>query len=148
LHNTASFVIVDSYKKDNIMAGQKEEYFMTFYRDIALLHAIANKQTLFFSHMVSRMDKDQIIQMTPYVRKQIMDLIGATQKNKLAGASQYIDKLIKSELIASVGDGAYMINPRIHGYTNWKESIATKHRQFTELRLRYSEENGREIEIR
>lgn len=129
------------------MAGQKEEYFMTFYRDIALLHTIANKQTLFFSHMVSRMDKDQIVQMTPYVRKQIMDLIGATQKNRLAGASQYIDKLIKAELIASVGDGAYMINPRIHGYTNWKEGIANKYRQFTELRLRYSED-GREIEIR
>ena len=130
------------------MAGQKEKYFMTFYRDLALLHTIANKQTLFFAHMVSRMDDSQIVQMTPYVRKQIMDLIEAKQKNRLAGAAQYIDKLIKEGLVVNVGDGAYMINPRIHGHTNWKESIATKDKLFTELRIQYRENGDRKIEVK
>ena len=129
------------------MPGKKEKYFMTFYRDIALLHTIANKQTMFFAHMVSRMDDDQIVQMTPYVRKQIMDLIEATQKNRLAGATQYINKLVKAGLIVSVGGGAYMINPMIHGHTNWKESITQKSKKFAALRLLYDANGDRRIEI-
>jgi len=67
---------------------KKAKYYMTFYKDIALLHSICNKQTLFFAEMVSRMDSDQMVQMTPYIRKQIIEVIGVNATDNLAAARQ------------------------------------------------------------
>jgi len=120
---------------------KKAPYFMTFYKDIALLHSICNKQTLFFAAMVSRMDSDQIVQMTQYAREQIIDEIRVTSKNKLGAAKQYIHKLKKAGLIADLGKGAYMINPRIHGRNNMQNSIDKKTDTF--MRVVYSADGKR-----
>ena len=120
---------------------KKAPYFMTFYKDIALLHAICNKQTLFFAAMVSRMDADQVVPMPPYVRKQIVDEVRIVSKNKLGVAKQYLHRLKKAGLIADLGGGAYMINPRLHGRNNMQNSIDKKAERF--MKIIYSADGSR-----
>ncbi len=120
---------------------KKAPYFMTFYNDLALLHSICNKQTLFFAAMASRMDADQVVQMTPYIREQIIDEIRVTSKNKLGAAKQYLHRLKKVGLVADIGKGAYMINPRIHGRNNMQNSIDKKTDIF--MRVVYSPDGTR-----
>lgn len=123
---------------------KKAKYYMTFYKDIALLHSICNKQTLFFAEMVSRMDSDQMVQMTPYIRKQIIDVIGVKSTDKLAAARQYLSKLADSNLIANNNDGAYMVNPKIHGHNNFLNAIEKKTEIF--LKIKYSK-SGKRVSI-
>ena len=123
---------------------KKARYYMTFYKDIALLHSICNKQTLFFAAMASRMDDKQVVQMTPYIRKEIMDEIRTKSKDKLGAAKQYLFRLKESGLVADIGGGAYMINPRIHGRNNMQSSIDSKTETF--MRIKYSA-NGERKDI-
>lgn len=117
---------------------------MIFYEDLAKLHAITNKQTLFFAGMLSRMDNDNVVQMTPYIRESIMDEIGTLSKDKLAVARQYLRTLVLSELIVDIGKGAYMVRPKFSGFSNMTSSINKKQERF--IRLRYGKE-GRVIEV-
>jgi hypothetical protein len=123
---------------------QKTKYFMTFYEDLALLHSIANKQTLFLAAMIGRMDADNVVQMTPYIREQIMNEIGTSAKNKLAVAKQYINSLIKAGLITNIGRGAYMVVPKLFGFSNFVNSINEKQGRF--IKIRY-ENDKRTIEV-
>jgi hypothetical protein len=123
---------------------KKKKYYMTFYEDIALLHSVANKQTLFLSSMVARMDGDNVVQMTPYVRKAIMDEIGTKSKDKLTLARQYIKTLSSAGLIADIGDGAYMINPKLYGFSNIASSADKKQDKF--IKIKYKK-NKRTIEV-
>jgi hypothetical protein len=121
---------------------KKEKYYMTFYRDIALLHSICNKQTLFFAEMASRMDGDQVVQMTQYVREEIADSIGISEANKLTTVRQYLYLLKGHGLIADIGKGAYMINPKLHGHNNFADSINKKHQRF--IKIQYNANGSRE----
>jgi len=118
---------------------------MLFCEDLALLHSICNKQTLFFAEMLSRMDGDQVVQMTSYTRKQIVTAIGSNSKNKLNVARQYLKQLADAELVVDLGDGAYMVNPQIAGFTNIAKIINDKADIF--LQIKYSKDAEREISI-
>jgi len=119
---------------------RKKKYAMLFCEDIALLHTICNKQTMFFAEMISRMDGDQVVQMTPYTRKQLVSLIGSKSGAPLNVARQYLKQLSDSNLIADLGDGAYMINPRVAGFNNIAKMVEEKSDLY--IRLRYSAETG------
>ena len=124
------------------MNNAKEPYYMTFYRDVSLLHSIHNQQTLFFAEVISRMDGKNIVSLTPGVRKKIIKAIGSKTDNPLASARQLLNKLVKSELIASQGGGDYMVNPKIYGHSNMRMNIKEKDEVF--LKIKYTQE-GREI---
>jgi predicted GIY-YIG superfamily endonuclease len=121
-----------------------EKYFILFSNDLKFIKPIANKQTLFFLGMLSRMDNDNVVQMTPYIRESIMDEIGTLSKDKLAVARQYLRTLVLSELIVDIGKGAYMVRPKFSGFSNTTSSINKKQERF--IRLRYGKE-GRVIEV-
>ena len=118
---------------------------MLFCEDIALLHSICNKQTLFFAEMLNRMDGDQVVQMTSYVRKQIVTVIGSKSDNKLNVARQYLKQLSDAGLVADLGDGAYMVNPKIAGFTNIAKIVNDKADIF--LQIKYSADDSREISV-
>lgn len=118
---------------------------MLFCEDIALLHAICNKQTLFFAEMLNRMDGDQVVQMTAYTRKQIITSIGSNSENKLNVARQYLKQLSDAGLVADLGDGAYMVNPKIAGFTNIAKIVDSKTDLF--IKLKYSVKGGRELSV-
>ncbi len=99
---------------------------MIFYEDLSLLHSIANKQTLFFAGMISRMDTDNVVQMTRYVRNQIITEIGSKTTNKLNLAKSYLHQIVDSGLAKDMGDGAYMVLPKIAGFTNFGGPINSK----------------------
>lgn len=124
---------------------KKEKYFMTFYKDIALLHSIANKQTLFFMEMVLRMDSEQNVQMTQAVREKIMLSIGSKEKNLTNGASQYLKHLKELGLIRDKGKGEYMVNPKIHGFSNDAFAIQRKSEIF--MNIKYTKDGGRTITV-
>ena len=124
---------------------RKKKYTMLFCEDIALLHSICNKQTLFFAEMLNRMDCDQVVQMTAYTRKQIVDLVGSTSGNKLNVARQYLKQLSDAGLVADLGDGAYMINPKVAGFTNIAKIVDNKVDLF--IKLKYSAKGGRELSV-
>lgn len=118
---------------------------MLFCQDIALLHSICNKQTLFFAEMLNRMDGDQVVQMTSYIRKQIVDAIVSKSENKLNVARQYLKQLSDAGLVADLGDGAYMVNPKIAGFTNIAKIVDNKSEIF--LNIKYSSNKKREISV-
>lgn len=118
---------------------------MLFCEDIALLHSICNKQTLFFAEMLNRMDGDQVVQMTSYVRKQIVTAIGSISENRLNVARQYLKQLSDAGLVADLGDGAYMVNPKIAGFTNIAKIVNDKSDVF--LQIKYTASNKREISV-
>ncbi len=117
---------------------------MLFYEDLALLHSIANKQTLFFAGMISRMDGDNIVQMTPYVREAIIVEIGAKSKDKLALARQYIKTLSDAGLVVDIGKGAYMVIPKLAGFSSIASSSNSKQEKF--IKIKYSK-NKKEISV-
>lgn len=123
---------------------KKKKYFMFFYEDLALLHQVANKQTLFLAAMVSRMDQDNVVQMTAYTREAIIDEIGAVSKNKLALARQYLKILSDSGVVQDLGKGAYMIIPRLFGFSNLASSANKKQDRFINIKYK---NNAREIEV-
>ena len=121
----------------------KEPYYMTFYKDLSLLHSIHNKQSLFFAQVLSRMDGEQVVCLTPRARKQIMLEIDSKSKNPLATARQMLSKLVKENLIVSMGGGDYMVNPKLYGYSNIRNTINNKHDIF--MKLRYSQNDKKII---
>jgi len=118
---------------------------MLFCQDIALLHSICNKQTLFFAEMLNRMDGDQVVQMTSYVRKQIVTAIGSKSENRLNVARQYLKQLSDAGLVADLSDGAYMINPKIAGFTNIARVVDSKSDIF--LSIKYSTSKERQLAV-
>jgi len=123
---------------------KKNPYYMTFYKDLALLQSVYNKQTLFLSEMISRMDGENIVQMTSYTRKAIIDAIGAKSNDKLALARQYIKTLSKAGVISDIGDGAYMVIPRVFGFSSLTSLSNKKQERY--IKIKYSPK-GRQISV-
>lgn len=95
--------------------------------------------------MLNRMDGDQVVQMTSYTRKQIVNAIGSKSENKLNVARQYLKQLSDAGLVADLGDGAYMVNPKIAGFTNIAKIVDNKSEIF--LNIKYSSNKKREISV-
>lgn len=118
---------------------------MIFYKDLAMLHSSTSKEILFLAYMIARMDKDNVVQMTPYVRESIMDEIGSEAGDKLAVARQYIKSLSDKGLIANIGKGAYMVRPKLTGFSNLLDPINKKQDRF--IKIKYSKKGARTIEV-
>ena len=124
---------------------KKLQYAMLFCRDLALLSSICNKQTMFFAGMIHRMDSDHVVQMTPYVRKKLISEVGSKTGNPSNLARQYLKGLSDAGLVASLGDGAYMVNPKIAGFTNIASIVDAKSEVF--LKIKYSPDGSRELSV-
>ncbi len=109
---------------------------MIFYQDLSLLHQTANKKTIFFMEMLSRMDSDQYVEMTPRVREKIISSISPKNKNPLDLARQYLARLVKEGLIAFHGKSSYMINPKISGFSNIDKFQNQKAERFIKLKYK------------
>lgn len=98
--------------------------FMSYYEHIAKLSLVANKQTLFLAHVLSRMEYDStskqlLVDLTPRVRRLILKELGVTSKNPLNLAKGYIRQLTKAGLIKPLGQGTYCIDPESYGYSKY-----------------------------
>ena len=116
---------------------------MTFYKDISLLHSLHNQQTLFYSELLARMENNQLVHLTPNVRKQIVKNIGSTTSDPLRFVRQMLDKLKKKGLISPCGGSTWVINPRLHGHSNLKSVIEKKEKIF--LKITYGDHDEREM---
>ena len=95
--------------------------FMSYYEHIAKLAVIANKQTIFLSHLLGMMEYDGekgvlIVDMNPKVKRRIIKDMEIESKNPLRLASQYLDKLQKAGLVKSLGGGRFLIDPSSYSY--------------------------------
>ena len=95
--------------------------FMSYYEHIAKLSVIANKQTVFLSHLLCRMEyhgqsKSLVVEMNPKVKRDIISLMEIESKNPLRLASQYLIKLQRAGLVKSIGGGRFLIDPSSYGY--------------------------------
>jgi len=107
--------------------------FLTYYEHLAKLSQVANKQTLFFAHLLLKMEyheesKQNIVSLTPRDKKQILKAIQKPSKdgsipkesvNPLRLASQYLSRLQGVGLIKYIGDCSYAIDPRSYGYSKY-----------------------------
>jgi predicted GIY-YIG superfamily endonuclease len=132
----------------NLYSTKKErkngEGVMLFHDELHLLSSVVNKQTMFLYNMVSRMDENNIVPMTSYVRELIMDEIGTKSKDKLTLARQYTKILIDAGLITEVGRSTYMVNPKLFGFSNVASSVNKKQDKFIKIKYR---KNKRTIEV-
>lgn len=88
------------------------ESYKVFFDGLALLHTVANQQTLFLAYLLSDMDNDNMVHLTSYKKKQIMQEIGSKSKKPLIMAGQHLISLAHAGLVKSQGGGAYMVNPQ------------------------------------
>ena len=123
--------------------------FMTYYEHIAKLSVIANKQTLFLAHALSRAEfdydlKQLVVELSPRIKKQILLDIGAKSKNPLNLAKGYLSQLTKAGLLKFIGSGTYAIDPESYSYSKYisKELRQRSTRIFDKLTY---ESNGKEI---
>lgn len=98
--------------------------FMSYYEHIAKLSLVANKQTLFLAHILSRLEfnrstKQLIVDLPPRVRRQILEDLGIESKDPLNLAKGYIRQLVKAGLIKSIGGGSYVVDPESYGYSGY-----------------------------
>lgn len=105
------------------MAESRYKSYKIFYDSLALLHMVANQRTMFFASLLSRMNNNNEVHLTPYERRTILIEIGSKSKNPLAMAKDHLQNLAKSGLVTSIGGGSYMVNPK----------FATKYEDFTGL---------------
>ena len=101
-----------------------QQPFISYYEHIAKLLRIANKQTLFLAHVLSRMEfndetKLLYVDLPPMVRRDILKSIGVKSQKPLIAASQYISVLQKAGLIKSIGSSRYMVDPESYGYAKY-----------------------------
>ena len=97
---------------------------MCYYEHIAKLAVVANKQTLFLAHMLSRMEYHQeqkmlFVDLTSLAKRDILTAIGAKTKNPLSLASQYINELQKAGLIKCMGKNRYAVDPQSFSYAKY-----------------------------
>lgn len=95
--------------------------YMTYYAHLAKLTGIANKQTMFLSHLLYHMTfndelKMCIVDLTATRKREILKAIGAKSNDCLRLASVYIAQLSKHGLIKSIGGGRYVIAPESYSY--------------------------------
>ncbi len=93
---------------------------------LAKLAAVANKQTLFLSHILYRMDWDSdskqfIVSLTAYDKRKILTEIGCDSKNPLKLAAQYLRVLKGAGLIQYIGNGGYLVCPKSYGIHKYIE---------------------------
>lgn len=119
-------------------SGKKEPYFMSFYKNVAILNQVYNVETKFLVQLMANANRDLVIHLTPCLKEQIMSAIGSNSENKAKAANKHLNALKRKGIIASYGRGAYMINPKIHGYSNAHESIMGKNAKFIELKMKHS----------
>ena len=118
--------------------SRKEPYFMSFYKNVALLNQVYNVETKFLVQLMAKSNRDMVIHLTPCLKEEIMSTIGSDASNRAKAANKHLNSLKRKGIIASYGRGAYMINPKIHGYSNAHESIMSKNAKFIELKMKHS----------
>lgn len=119
--------------------------FMAYYEHIAKLSVIANKQTLFLSHLLCRMefkDGQLVVDMNAKVKREIMRALGGRSKDPLRLASQYLIKLQRAGLCKSLGEGRYQINPTCYSYGRYVSKDLRDKAGTIFLHTKYSD-NGR-----
>ncbi len=100
--------------------------YIAYYTHLVKLKQIANKQTLFLSHMLTMMwfdekTKQNIVTLSPATKRRIMTEIGA-KTNKigtLKAANSYISRLQATGFIKAKGGGEYLIDPECYGYAKY-----------------------------
>ena len=97
--------------------------YASYYAHLIKLKTIANKQTLFLSHMLTMMVFDKsirqnVVSLSPNMKRRIMSDIGAktAEDGVLKAANSYLSRLQHSGLIKSVGGGDYYVDPECYGY--------------------------------
>jgi len=96
--------------------------FFTYYEALAKLSQIANKQTMFLSHLLHDMDYDKelrqfLVDLSTYKKTQIMKVISpdVAEKSLLNLANQYLSKLQKTGIIRNLGRGLWAVDPACYG---------------------------------
>lgn len=130
---------------NNLKSYKKKEHIMVFCEDIAKLSSIANNLTMFYAHLLTYMDKGQEINLNRSIKKKIIHAIGSTSEKPLHLANQYLSELGKADLITSLGDDAYMVNPTISSRTSFKEAVDKKTIKYMEVRR--NKKGAREINV-
>ena len=115
---------------------KNEQYFMTYYKNLAMLKGLYNKDSLFFATMISRADADLVVRMTAGMKIEIIDAIGSKSKKPANLARQYLSRLVKLNLIANLGGGDYKINPLICGFSAGGEYLKSQRHNYSEIVIR------------
>lgn len=95
--------------------------YMAYYSHLARLTGIANKQTMFLSHLLYHMTfndelKMCVVDLTATRKREILKAIGAKSDDCLRLASVYIANLSKHGFIKSIGGGRYLVDPESYSY--------------------------------
>lgn len=97
--------------------------FISYYEHLAKLSQVANKQTMFLSHLLWEMDfdtdtKQYLADMSSHKKIKIMKEVSPDieEKNLLKLANQYLNKLKKLGIISPSGRrGLWLVNPTCYG---------------------------------
>jgi hypothetical protein len=126
--------------------------FMTYYENMAKLATIANKQTMFLAHILSKAEFDSdlkmlVIDLTPRVKRAILQDIGAVSKDPLNLARTYTKQLVKAGLIKQIERGCYAIDPESYSYSTYvSKELRLRARNIFE-KVQYSADGAEKKEV-
>jgi hypothetical protein len=96
--------------------------YITYFEALAKLSQIANKQTMFLTHILHEMDYDKesrqfLVDLSPYRKTTIMKQISpdVDDKSVLNLANQYLSKLQKTGMIRNLGRGLWAVDTMCFG---------------------------------
>lgn len=93
--------------------------------------------------LVQKLDYEGFISITPFDRERIANRLGINKQT----LANYLQKLIKSNIIRNIGRGAFQVNPHLFAKGDWAQIIQQReaYNMGLELRLTYDGEK-RQIE--
>ena len=107
-------------EESSIITYQMEsepEFVKIYLQDVSRLFNLPSGVSSIMYELLRYMTYENLIALTPYIRKQIADKLGTNT----GVFNQGITKLTKQGLISKVGSGTYMANPDVFGKGKWKD---------------------------
>jgi len=94
--------------------------YMCYYEHLAKLARVVDKKTMFLSHLLFRMEwekdtRQMVINLSPHIKRQIMDIVSPDCGNKIKMANRYLSLYTGAGILKSLGGSAYLVDPMCYG---------------------------------
>jgi len=124
-------------------------FIMVFTETISQLLGLMNNEGKFYAMLLSRVDKDCMVTLNAYNKKQIIRECGITDGNLVNRASQLLYRIQKKGLVKKMGGGTWMLNPDIIGKNAHMHRILELKQRFADIIIHCDMENNtRTIEVK
>lgn len=112
-------------------------YVKIYIDDLAKIYDVSPGPQLVLHSLISKMDYEGFISLTPASRQRLADSLQIT----VPTFNNYLSALCKTNIMRSVGRGEYEVNPHLFARGHWKD--ISKRRESFQLSITYKPDGTR-----